>query len=65
MIDGSIHVLDGAGFLETEKQWGNFVLQAEAKINGDGLNSGIFFRAEKGTEKNPSNGYELQIHIGV
>ena len=65
VVDGAIHVQDGAGFLETEQQWGDFVLQAEAKTNGDELNSGIFFRAEKGTEKNPSNGYELQIHNGV
>ncbi|MDC0175913.1 DUF1080 domain-containing protein [Planctomycetaceae bacterium] len=65
VVDGVIHVQDGAGFLETENQWGDFVLQAEARTNGDGLNSGIFFRAEKGTEQSPSNGYELQIHNGI
>ena len=64
MVDGAIHVEDGAGFLETESTWGNFVLQAEARTNGDRLNSGIFFRAEPGTAENPSNGYELQIHNG-
>ena len=65
VVDGAIHVQDGAGFLETEKQWGDFVLQAEARTNGDELNSGIFFRAEKGTREGPSNGYELQIHNGI
>jgi len=64
VVDGAIHVEDGAGFLETESTWGNFVLQAEARTNGDRLNSGIFFRAEPGTAENPSNGYELQIHNG-
>ena len=64
VVDGAIHVEDGAGFLESESTWGNFVLQAEARTNGDELNSGIFFRAESGTAENPSNGYELQIHNG-
>ncbi len=65
VIDGAIHVEDGAGFLETESQWGDFVLQAEARTNGDELNSGIFFRAVAGTAEHPSDGYELQIHNGV
>ena len=64
VVDGAIHVEDGAGFLESESTWGDFVLQAEARTNGDELNSGIFFRAEPGTSEHPSNGYELQIHNG-
>ena len=64
VVDGAIHVEDGAGFLESESTWGDFVLQAEARTNGEELNSGIFFRAEPGTAENPSNGYELQIHNG-
>ncbi len=62
--DGTIHVKDGRGFLETEQTAGNFVLQFEAITNGDKLNSGIFFRAMPGTEKAPSNGYEFQIQSG-
>jgi hypothetical protein len=62
--DGTIHVKDGRGFLETERTAGNFVLQFEAITNGDKLNSGIFFRAMPGTEKAPSNGYEFQIQSG-
>lgn len=60
--DGSIHVANGRGFLETEKTFANFILQAEMKTNGDGLNSGIFFRAQKATAEAPSNGYEAQVH---
>lgn len=60
--DGEIRVKDGRGFLETEETFGDFVLRAEAKTNGKALNSGIFFRAQPGTEKAPSNGYECQIH---
>lgn len=59
--DGSIHVTNGAGFLETEEVWGDFILQADVRVNGDALNSGIFFRAMPGTEEAPSHGYEFQI----
>lgn len=62
--DGTIHVTNGRGFLETEQTAGNFVLQFDAITNGDKLNSGVFFRAMEGTEKNPSHGYEFQIQSG-
>ncbi len=62
--DQAIHVENGPGFLETEGQWADFVLQFTARTNGKELNSGVFFRAMKGTEKAPSNGYEVQIHNG-
>ena len=62
--DDTIHVIDGRGFLETDAVAGNFVLQFDAMTNGDKLNSGIFFRAMKGTTENPSHGYECQIHNG-
>lgn len=59
--EGSIRVVGGAGFLETEGTYGNFVLQLEAKTNSPGVNSGVFFRAEPGSAEAPSNGYELQV----
>ena len=62
--DGTIHVTNGRGYLETEQTWDDFVLQAEAKTNGTHLNSGIFFRALPGTAEAPANGYEYQIHYG-
>lgn len=61
-VDGSIHVTGGRGFLETDGTWGDFVLQARVRTNGAGLNSGIFFRALRGTAAEPSNGYEVQVH---
>ena len=64
VADGTIHATSGPGFLETEQTWDDFVLQVEARTNGENLNSGIFFRAEPGTTAAPSNGYELQIHNG-
>ncbi|WP_050986100.1 3-keto-disaccharide hydrolase [Schlesneria paludicola] len=63
--DGTIQVLDGRGFLESDRVAGNFVFQFDAITNGEKLNSGIFFRAMPGTEANPSNGYEFQIQNGI
>lgn len=62
--DGTITVKNGQGFLETEEEFANFVLQGQARTNSADLNSGIFFRAMTGTAAAPSNGYELQIHNG-
>ncbi len=59
--DGTIHATGGAGFLETDQTFGDFVLQLETKLNAKDVNSGLFFRAEPGTEAAPSNGYELQL----
>jgi len=64
VLDETIHVTGGRGFLETEATARNFVFQFEAKTNGDKLNSGVFFRALPGTEAEPSNGYEFQIQNG-
>ncbi|MCA8988352.1 MAG: DUF1080 domain-containing protein [Planctomycetaceae bacterium] len=64
VVEGSIHVVNGPGFLETDETFQNFVLQFEAKTSAVELNSGLFFRAMPGTEENPSNGYEVQIHNG-
>lgn len=61
VVDHSIHVSNGPGFLETEETFGDFVLHLEARTNGVGLNSGVFFRAMQGTEQAPSHGYEMQI----
>lgn len=63
-VDGTIHVTNGRGFLETEATWDDFILQADVITNGEHLNSGIFFRALPGTEAAPSHGYEMQIHNG-
>jgi hypothetical protein len=64
VIDGLLHVSNGPGFLETNDTFGDFVLKVEARVNGDGLNGGVFFRAKKGTEEAPSHGYEFQLHNG-
>jgi hypothetical protein len=57
--DKELHVLNGPGQIETKDQYANFVLQLECRINGDGLNSGIFFRTLRDGRW---AGYESQIN---
>jgi hypothetical protein len=61
----TIQCVGGAGFLETEQTYGDFVLQLDAMTAGPAINSGFFFRAEPGTEKAPSNGYEVQVDDSI
>jgi 3-keto-disaccharide hydrolase len=59
---GEIHVTStGRGALESDKQFGDFVLQMEAISHAPELNSGIFIRSVPGEF---ANGYESQIHNG-
>jgi hypothetical protein len=59
--EGWINVKNGAGDLQTEKQWADFVFQGECISNGPGLNSGVFFRCLPGQYQ---QGYEFQIQNG-
>ena len=63
--DGTIHISDGPGYLETNFAAKNFVLQFDAIANGDRLNGGLFFRAQPGNETKPAEGYEFQIQNGI
>lgn len=57
--DGELHLTNGPGDLQTAGKYADFVLQLECKTNGDGLNSGVFFRCIDGQYQ---NGYEMQIN---
>lgn len=59
--EGWLRLQNGKGQLESEGQWADFTLQLEIFVNGDGLNSGVFFRSIPG---DIWNGYESQIHNG-
>lgn len=60
--EGELRVLDGRGQLETNARYGNFLMQLECFVDGEGLNSGIFFRCIPGDFM---MGYEAQIHNGM
>ena len=59
--DGTLNVKNGKGQIETERSYGDFILQLECITHAPNLNSGIFFRCIPGEEM---NGYESQIHNG-
>jgi hypothetical protein len=59
---GELRVLDGRGQIESEASYGDFLLQLECFVDGDALNSGIFFRCIPGDFM---MGYECQIHNGM
>ena len=59
--DGELRLRGGPGFLRSEQTYGDFILQAEVKLNSPDSNSGLFFRTMEPTEENPSNGYEVQL----
>jgi 3-keto-disaccharide hydrolase len=59
---GEINVKNGSGCLETEKSYGDFVMQLECISHKPELNSGVFFRCIPGQLM---NGYESQIHNGI
>jgi hypothetical protein len=60
--DGDFRLRGGKGYLESEKQFKDFVLQVEAKTNRENQNSGIFFRTIPGSEM---DGYECQINNAI
>ena len=64
VAEGAIHISNGPGFLQTDTTHADFMLQVEARTNGEALNSGVFFRAISGTKDAPSHGYEMQIQNG-
>ena len=59
---GELRVLDGRGQIESAAIYGDFVLQLECFVDGDALNSGVFFRCIPGDFM---MGYECQIQNGM
>ncbi len=55
---GWLNIKNGNGQIETSDVWDDFVLQLEIISNGTHLNSGVFFRGDKGAFW---SGYESQI----
>lgn len=55
---GELQVTGGSGQLESDASYGDFTFQFECRVDGDGLNSGIFFRC---IPRQYMQGYECQI----
>jgi hypothetical protein len=56
---GELQLKNGPGQIASEGEFRNFVLQLQCKVNGYGLNSGVFFRALR---EGRWMGYESQIN---
>lgn len=54
----TLHIENGKGDLQTDKQWSDFLLQIECRTNAPALNSGVFFRCQPNKYQ---QGYEAQI----
>lgn len=60
--NGELNVTStGRGCIESDKQFGDFILQLDCVSHAPSLNSGVFFRCIPGEFM---NGYESQIHNG-
>ena len=60
--EGWLNVKNGRGQLESDRLFGDFLMQLECITHAADLNSGIFFRCIPGEQM---NGYECQIHNGI
>ena len=58
---GELHMSNGPGQIDTAADFTNFALQIDCKANGEGLNSGVFFRTLR---EGWCAGYESQIQNG-
>ncbi|MBL9162615.1 MAG: DUF1080 domain-containing protein [Planctomycetaceae bacterium] len=56
--EGELRVTNGSGQLESDATFGDFTMQFDTRVDGDGLNSGVFFRC---IPREYMNGYECQI----
>lgn len=56
--EGDLRVTNGSGQLESDATYADFTMQFDTRVDGDGLNSGVFFRC---IPREYMNGYECQI----
>ncbi len=62
VVDSELHLIGGKGQIETRESFGDFALRLSCYVDGDGLNSGVFFRSIPG---DMWMGYESQINNAV
>lgn len=60
--EGELHVTNGRGQLESNDVYGDLMMQLQCRVDGDGLNSGVFFRS---IPHDFQNGYECQINNAI
>jgi len=59
---GELHLVNGRDYIEAPGQYDDFMFQIDVFVDGDALNSGVFFRC---IPEQAMNGYECQIQNGM
>ncbi len=65
--DGTVLIEEGNGLIQTEKQYGDFVLEFEWKaLKADNWDSGVYFRYDSVPDKRPwPNRYQVNLRKGM
>lgn len=61
--DGNLHLVKGMGWLRTEKEYGDFVLEWECRGLVDKFDSGVFFRSVLEGKPWPKDGWQANIRF--
>lgn len=61
VVDGSLHLAKGMGWLRTEKQFQDFILEFEWRATESKYDSGIFFRAGLEGKPWPKDGWQVNL----
>ena len=59
--DGNLQLVRGMGWLRTEKEYGDFILEFECRALVEKYDSGIFFRAGLEGKPWPKDGWQLNL----
>lgn len=59
--DGNLRLVKGMGWLRTEKQYGDFILEFECRALEEKYDSGFFFRAGLEGQPWPKEGWQLNL----
>ena len=59
--EGNLRIVKGMGWLRSEKEYGDFILEAEWKALVEKYDSGIFFRCIKDGKPWPTDGWQVNL----
>ena len=62
VTNGNLRLVDGTGWLRTEKQYANFVLEAEWRALVPAYDSGFFIRAALDGKPWPKDGWQVNLN---
>lgn len=60
-VDGALRLVRGMGWLRTEKEYGDFILEVELRPKVERYDSGFFFRAGLDGKPWPTEGWQVNL----